>query len=41
VKSPHPFLNFSISFCDSSMLASVLAPGFHNECLDEANVPKD
>src|SRR6267378_718756 len=36
VKSLRPFLNFSISFCESSMLALVLGPGVYNEGLDEA-----
>jgi hypothetical protein len=36
LKIQHPLLNFPISFCESSMLASVLAPGIHDEGLDKA-----
>ena len=36
MKSLHPVINFSISFCESPMLAQVLRPGVHNEGLDEA-----
>lgn len=38
MESLHPVLNFSISFCDSSMLAYVLGPRLHNEGLYEATL---